>query len=81
MSASEIIKRIEIDCLLLVHDENDRDVPISHSELMKKLEPKAITHFTKGLGHTRILRNDEVIETITRKIKSNSRNAIINHDN
>jgi len=72
MSASEIIKRIKVDCLLLVHDEGDRDVPIYHSELMKELAPGAITHFTKGLGHTRILRNDEVIKTITQKIKSNS---------
>ena len=72
MSASEIIKRINTDCLLLVHDENDRDVPIAHSELMKEVKPSAITHFTKGLGHTRILRNDDVISVIAQKINSNS---------
>lgn len=64
MSASEIIKRINLDNLLLVHDENDRDVPIAHAKLMKELFPKAQTIFTDGLGHTRILRNDEVIKRI-----------------
>ena len=78
MSASEIIKRINVDCLLLVHDENDRDVPIAHSKLMKEIKPSAITHFTKGLGHTRILRNDDVISTIAQKINSNSAKQQIN---
>jgi hypothetical protein len=78
MCASEIIKRINVDCLLLVHDENDRDVSIAHSELLKKLKPSAMTHFTKGLGHTRILRNDDVINMITSKIKSNSSKPVIN---
>jgi len=64
MSASEIIKRVQPKNLLLVHDENDRDVPIEHARLMKDLFPKAQTIFTEGLGHTRILRNDDVIKQI-----------------
>ena len=72
MSASEIIKRIHVNCLLLVHDANDRDVPIAHSQLIKELEPRAMTLFTEGLGHTRILRNDEVINTIAQKVRSNN---------
>ena len=64
ISASEIIKRIKPKNLMLVHDENDRDVPIAHAELMKELYPEAQTIFTQGLGHTRILRNDEVINRI-----------------
>ena len=64
MSASEIIKRVQPKNLLLVHDENDRDVPIEHARLMKELFPEAHTIFTEGLGHTRILRNDDVIKRI-----------------
>ena len=64
MSASEIIKRIKPKNLLLVHDKNDRDVPIAHAELIKELYPQAQTIFTEGLGHTRILRNDGVINRI-----------------
>ena len=64
ISASEIIKRIKLKNLMLVHDENDRDVPIGHAELMKELFPEAQTIFTQGLGHTRILRNDAVINRI-----------------
>ncbi len=70
MSASEIIKRIKVNHLLLVHDENDMDVPIAHSMLMKELDPSATTIFTQGLGHTRILRNDDVIDKITKSINS-----------
>jgi len=64
MSASEIIKRIKSVNLLLVHDEKDQDVPIAHAKLLKQLNPDALTIFTEGLGHTRILRNDTVINQI-----------------
>jgi pimeloyl-ACP methyl ester carboxylesterase len=51
----------EID-LLLVHDENDAEVPLSHAlELMKRY-PGAILYKTRGLGHTRILKDEEVIK-------------------
>jgi pimeloyl-ACP methyl ester carboxylesterase len=65
LAASELIKLISIQSLLLVHDANDRDVPISHAKLMEELFPKATTIYTEGLGHTRILRNDSVITQIT----------------
>jgi predicted alpha/beta hydrolase family esterase len=48
--------------LLLVHDENDRDVYIRHAEELIKVYPQARLFRTKGLGHTRILKNERVID-------------------
>ena len=48
--------------LLLVHDENDKEVPIDHALALIKAYPEAKFFKTQGLGHTRILKNDAVIE-------------------
>jgi hypothetical protein len=47
--------------LLLVHDSGDTEVTIQHALEMKKAYPKAELHQTSGLGHTRILRDEGVI--------------------
>lgn len=47
--------------LLLVHDEDDRQVPIIHAIELKKVYPGAELFRTRGLGHTRILRDSGVI--------------------
>jgi pimeloyl-ACP methyl ester carboxylesterase len=47
--------------LLLVHDENDKEVPIEHAEALMKVYPFAQLIRTRKLGHTRILKDDEVI--------------------
>lgn len=47
--------------LLLVHDENDKEVEIRHAEALLKVYPAAHLIRTKKLGHTRILKDDEVI--------------------
>lgn len=47
--------------LLLVHDENDREVTLNHASALIKLFPSAQLLQTKGLGHTRILKDNTVI--------------------
>ncbi len=47
--------------LLLIHDENDKEVDIRHAEELVRLYPSARLLRTSELGHTRILRNDMVI--------------------
>lgn len=47
--------------LLLVHDEDDKEVSIKHAEQIISLYPSAKLLRTKGLGHTRILKDDKVI--------------------
>jgi pimeloyl-ACP methyl ester carboxylesterase len=51
--------------LLVVHDENDREVPLSSGELVANAWPGAVLERTRGLGHRRILRDPAVIETVT----------------
>ena len=48
--------------LLLIHDENDKEVGIIQAEHIIKLYPAARLVKTKGLGHTRILKDDRVIK-------------------
>jgi predicted alpha/beta-fold hydrolase len=56
--------------LVLIHDEEDKEVVIRHSEELIKLYPKAELIRTKGLGHTRILKDDQVIQTCLRFVAS-----------
>ncbi len=51
--------------LLVVHDEDDREVPIRCGELMARSWPRARLERTKGLGHRRVLRDGEVIRMVT----------------
>jgi len=62
-TSSSFVKRLPqpVD-LLLVHDEDDREVPLSHAEHLKEIYPQAQLHRTNGLGHTRILRDNDVIK-------------------
>ncbi len=52
--------------LLVVHDENDREVPIGSGEAVAGAWPGAELVRTRGLGHRRILRDPSVIERVTR---------------
>jgi pimeloyl-ACP methyl ester carboxylesterase len=47
--------------LLVVHDEADREVPFQHGERLVAAWRQAKLHATNGLGHRRILRDDQVI--------------------
>lgn len=48
--------------LLLIHDKNDKEVSIDQAETLKALIPGAEIMVTSLLGHTRILRNEAVID-------------------
>jgi pimeloyl-ACP methyl ester carboxylesterase len=48
--------------LLLVHDENDTEASIRHPYALMEVYPAAQLYKTKGLGHTRILKDDAVIQ-------------------
>jgi esterase/lipase len=50
--------------LLLVHDKDDKEVELRHAEELIKIYQNANLIRTKGLGHTRILKDDEVIRRV-----------------
>ncbi|RDS82297.1 alpha/beta hydrolase [Dyella monticola] len=48
---------------LLIHDEDDQEIPYWNAELLRKESPcKTELYSTKGFGHRRIVRNDAVVE-------------------
>ncbi len=49
---------------LIVHDNEDRDVPVTEAQLLIKAWPDARALITTGLGHVRILRNKHVVEQV-----------------
>jgi pimeloyl-ACP methyl ester carboxylesterase len=77
-SSLAFIKRVPTDFnLLLVHDENDQEVSMDHPNELIKIFPRAQLYKTSGLGHTRILRDNEVIRevvTFIRRIRQNHEN-------
>lgn len=52
--------------LLVVHDEDDRNVPIRCGEVYAASWPGATLVRTRGLGHHRILRDDAVVRAVVR---------------
>jgi pimeloyl-ACP methyl ester carboxylesterase len=52
--------------LLVVHDENDRDVPLACGEAIANAWPGAEMYRTRGLGHRRILHDPATLRTIVR---------------
>jgi len=52
--------------LLVVHDEDDREVPIACGEAIARAWPHAELLRTRGLGHQRILRDAETLRAIAR---------------
>lgn len=53
---------------LIVHDRKDRIVPYSHAEAFSAAWLGARLFDTRKLGHSRILRDDEVIQVITSQV-------------
>lgn len=68
-SAQFFIKHLKAPLpLMLVHDEHDKDVSIDHAEALLELYPDALLYRTSGLGHTRILKDESVINDCLRFI-------------
>ena len=58
--------------LMLVHDENDKEVGIQHPLALLEVYPSATLYRTSGLGHSRILKDDGVIQRCVTFIRSSS---------
>lgn len=70
-TALHFIRNLKRDIrLLLIHDEHDPEVPLAHALELMKVYPGASLYKTQGLGHTRILRDEEVIARCLSFLKS-----------
>jgi len=70
-SASLAAKEVKIPTLI-IHDEEDREVPVSCAHNIRRNTEQGELLITKELGHTRILKDDFVIDTIIKFIKRNT---------
>jgi pimeloyl-ACP methyl ester carboxylesterase len=62
--------------LLVVHDENDREVPIACGEAIARAWPGAELVRTRGLGHQRILRDAATLKRVVRFVAQNPRGGL-----
>lgn len=64
LSAAKLAESIPHIPVLLIHDKNDHEVKIKNLYTLKEKIEYASTFITEGLSHTRVLRNDAVIQRI-----------------
>lgn len=64
MSVTEMLRQARRPALV-VHDENDEEIPFEHGLAMTTALQTAQLKATRGLGHHRVLRNPEVIRRLT----------------
>lgn len=69
VSATTTCKQLGHIPVLIIHDENDIDVPASESEQLHQAWPNSKLKYTKGLGHRAILYDAEVIRMTVDFIK------------
>jgi len=55
---------------LIIHDENDRDIPWKDGKAVADAWPDSQFLLTRGLGHRRILRNPDTVIAVTEFIKN-----------
>ncbi|MFY7810519.1 MAG: alpha/beta fold hydrolase [Flavobacterium sp.] len=67
-SSSNSVKNIE-EPILIIHDEDDLDIPISCAYSIAKNSKNGFLLVTKKLGHRKILSSEKVIEEIVEFIK------------
>ncbi len=67
LSANENVRNLSVPALI-IHDEDDRDVPHQLGKQLADAWPGAHLHLTQGLGHRRILQNNDVIQLVTQFI-------------
>ena len=75
-SASYIIADTRDIQLQLIYDENDKEVGINSAQLLKSKYPETRLITTQGLGHTRILKENEVIQSVLSFLKASTKAQI-----
>ena len=47
-----------------IHDQDDREVSVSHQAVIANQFPGVVTKTTSGLGHMRVLKSAEVVQAV-----------------
>ena len=69
LSSEKLVKQIKAK-ILLIHDESDTQLSILESKKIKKNITGGTFYFTKGLGHSRLLRDGKVVDKIISFLKN-----------
>jgi len=69
VSATNTSRQLGDIPVLIIHDEDDTDVPISEAEDLHQSWPNSMMLRTKGLGHRRILYDNAVIKSAVSFLK------------
>ncbi|MCF8714557.1 alpha/beta hydrolase [Joostella atrarenae] len=70
-SASIVAEKVDIP-VLLMHDKNDLDSPLSSSENIHQILKNSQLYVSEGLGHRKILGDQKVIQKLVEFIKEHS---------
>ena len=63
-NVSDFVQNIQVDSALILHDRNDRVVPVSQSLNVHRHWPESVFEQIEGTGHFRILRTPAVLERL-----------------
>jgi pimeloyl-ACP methyl ester carboxylesterase len=63
LDTAKLLQKSDIQALL-IHDESDIEVPVSESKRLEPVLKRVELFITKGLGHRKILKSDEVLTKI-----------------
>lgn len=66
ISVSDFVKKIKVNKSLIIHDKNDKIIPIVQSRNVHKNWRNSQFQEIEGTGHFRILRTEEVIDTVVK---------------
>jgi pimeloyl-ACP methyl ester carboxylesterase len=69
MSVVEMLRQLNKPTLVM-HDQDDGEIPFQHSVSLMQAAPHAQFHATKGLGHHRLLGDAEAIQRVVRFISN-----------
>lgn len=65
LSVVEMLSRLSMP-MLLIHDQDDQEIPFEHSQTIRKAVRHAEFQATRGLGHRRLLKDAGVLALVTR---------------
>jgi pimeloyl-ACP methyl ester carboxylesterase len=64
LNVSDYVQKINVQQALIIHDKNDRIIPIEQSKRVQKNWKNARHQSIEGTGHFRILRTESVLEDV-----------------
>ena len=75
LNVSDFVKSIHVQRALIVHDKNDKVIPINRSRNVHHNWPQSTFKEVENTGHFRILRTKNVIEIVVNYLNKHTQNS------